>query len=137
MAPAATSFELTESVTPRSATEAIVKLSVLLSVVVLAAPPPPAVTLLASVAAAVWLTSTVTLTGSEVAAGAKEQEGQMQETSWPVIEQDQPAPEAAIGVKPAGTRSVNVTGPLVLRYAPALVAVMVRVPVSPRISVLP
>ena len=137
LSPAATLFEISEVLTLRSAMEAIFKLSELLSLAVLAVPPPPAVTSWVSVAAAVWLTFTVIFTGLDVAAGANEQEGQTQETCWPLIEQDHPAPDTATGVRPLGTRSVRVTGPFVAPYRPAFVAVMVRMPVSPRINVLP
>src|SRR5579864_5775919 len=98
--------------TPTSAIEVKVVGSLAASLLRFSSPPPPMVPLSVSGLDAAWATATVIATGGYALPAASASD-RVQVTVWPAIEQVQPAPDAAVGVSPAGTVSVMVTRPLV------------------------
>jgi hypothetical protein len=99
------------------------------SLPVFVSPPPPTEAVFEILAAAPLLTDTVMATTGKLAPAARTALPR-QLTSWSLRLHVQPLPEAALGVSPAGSRSLKVMAPLVAA-PPTLPAVSVYVPVPP------
>ena len=109
--------------TAMSARETTLVTSLALSLAVLISPPPETVAVLVSEAAAACPTLTVIeIAGKDPLLPTTSV--LVQVTVWAAMPQDQPVPEAAVGVSPAGSVSVMVVVPLVA-LPPTLLTVRV------------